>query len=404
MTILPGSFVYANTFGATPSRIENQILYPGNEYTTYIQLSRSDISSDHTYYVSVSGEATDFISLPVQDVLTIPSGTEDYVLPVHINIPTTTQVGEYNALVIIEQYINGGNSVAEQSGSLVTPAVAIPIRLQVQADRITEYSVPFVTTIPTSENQPGFIFFRVHNEGNQVAGPESIRFSLKNIGAEKEMYSDRIELEKVEITEFTQQLYVAPFDHELPIGSYWLFVEFLDGEDIIGDPIQLSFNIENESESVSIGTADPIEYSVTDEKYRKHITATSRYTNQSNQHIALEIISTVEKKGEIVETVQEYIPVAPAESVTPEQHIYVSQAGEYVLRSRIQVADNQLAAGEYVFSISGLEAMNMQEQSLYSSNLFMYMLFGLITIWVAAVTTFVYYQREDIIRYIKKKK
>lgn len=210
-------------FGVSPPSIKEHNLVPGSTLTKTIYLVQSEPDEPLSMVILVdSKKMSDWVSFSSGREFTIPSGVQQYALPITVTVPKDADLGIYQAYVRINTAPRSATGSGGGSGVAVTAGGLVEIDITVGDNIVKEFRISGVKMRDIRSGQKPRVDITVANTGNVPAGPKAASFELFNkFGNVRLGYAEVENIEEVpSFSEKTVHL-EFPIGFRLAPGDYW---------------------------------------------------------------------------------------------------------------------------------------------------------------------------------------
>lgn len=386
--------LHAASFGVSPSRIDNSSLLPGISYTEELVISTDVNDQDTSYYVTLTGDAEQFIDLGIEEdsQIIIEAGQQSKTLELDISIPSDSDTGDYSGMLVVErvesfkeQYDKEQEAVGDNQSSIL-PAVIVSIDLKVQHQSVLDYAITNIATQTTAVDDPIPVFYDLQNMGNQPARPSRVVVNVTDFRETKTFFSTEETVDHEYVDPFGYELFFTPIKHALEPGTYWLHVAVLDDQMELEETRTLSLEIVEEVVQEEKGSFTEIGFTEAQTEDAVTVDISAVFKNESSEYIPL--IFTVELRDQNGETLSvEEMPYAARGGATiPMNHsISISEAGRYTVAAEVTYPGGFTVSGEYKVRLSQLEALQLAGKSITEHSWFLPTILGLAALFILII-------------------
>ncbi len=209
-------------FGVSPASIIEERAIPGASFSRVIYLVQGVPDAPVAVEISVeSRDIKDWITVGKGNRITIPSGVQQFPIPVSITIPQGTPLGNYTAFIRIRTIPDP----ADQSGEVaISLGGRVDVSLTVGDNVVEEFSVKNIQILSIEEREVPRVALTVENTGNVAVAPDSVSFELFDKFGDIRLAYGRVSFDDFEKTPaFSEKKYTVefPFNIVLAPGEYW---------------------------------------------------------------------------------------------------------------------------------------------------------------------------------------
>src|SRR3989338_5855802 len=222
--LLPGT---AHAFGVSPATIEVNDILPGSSIQRVVSVSHTTPQISTAYDVAVNGTGAPFIQLSSSEVV-IPQGEREVVFPFSIVIPESVTGGAFKADISFIGRMSPQDNTST-GGLILRQGVVISVNFSVTKQQNTTFTIRDIGFEANTSKEPVIFYYRLVNDGNTAAGPDSATVVLTPVGQmgeQKEITIRDLPLVGPKQTEVVRSE-ILP---SLSTGRYAVHVSFFSGD------------------------------------------------------------------------------------------------------------------------------------------------------------------------------
>lgn len=244
-------------FGVSPGSIVEERAVPGASFTRVIYLVQGNPTVPAQINIEVeSRDIKEWITFSSGTTLTIPTGVQQFPLPVTITIPSDAPFGIYSAFIrvtTVPDLAQGSGAVAVALGGRVDVEVTVGNDI-VEAFDIKTISIPDIT-----EREVPHLLVTVANTGNVAAIPDSASFELFDKFGNIRLGFASVSFDTFEKTPaFSEKQYRVEFPMNIVLarGEYWGHARVYEDDGTVMRELKTPFNVYEGENILSERTRD----------------------------------------------------------------------------------------------------------------------------------------------------
>lgn len=215
--------VLADSFGASPSRIEIENALRGSIIEKSITFSSSTLKDPVNYVIGYEGMVGQWASSKYGETFVLDPKLKRTEVTFVFQVPRDIPNGKYTGKIIATP-VADGISHSGRNSAAVSAGVVLLLEFDVSGEQIQDFEV-IQTSIPhTEEEMKAYLVIDIKNNGNVVAKPSYVELDII------EKYEKTV-LKTIKFTEFEEGIQpfsrgdiYLPFEHGLPTDLYWAAV------------------------------------------------------------------------------------------------------------------------------------------------------------------------------------